>query len=114
MEKKVGDVDQKIGDDSGLVTTTALDTKIKEVDNKIPHLGVLVKKADYAIKMLEIGRKYFTFSDYNKFTSDILDAKINQTEFVNKSDVSNLVKNSDLNTKTCNISNLTRIKSRER
>ena len=44
----------------------------------------------------------------------MLDAKINQTELVNKSDVSNLVKNSDLNTKTCNISNLTRIKSRER
>ena len=31
--------------------------------------------------------------------SDILDAKITQKELVNKSDIYNLIKNSDLNTK---------------
>ena len=43
--------------------------------------------------------KYFT-SDYNKFTSDnILDTKIKQKELVNKSGISDLVKNYDLNIK---------------
>ena len=43
--------------------------------------------------------KQFTNSDYNKFTKDILDAKIKQKELLNKFDISNFVKNSDLNTK---------------
>ena len=43
--------------------------------------------------------KYFPTADYNKFTSDILDIKIKQKELVNKSDISNLVKDSDLNQK---------------
>ena len=43
--------------------------------------------------------KYFT-SDYNKFTSDnILDTKIKKKELVNKSVISDLVKNYDLNIK---------------
>ena len=42
---------------------------------------------------------YISTSDDNKFTSDILDAKIKQKEFVNKSDIFNCVKNSELNTK---------------
>ena len=43
--------------------------------------------------------KYFT-TDYNKFTSDnILDTKIKQKELVNKSGISDLVKNYDLNIK---------------
>ena len=37
--------------------------------------------------------------DYNKFTSDIFDAKIKQKELVDKPHISNLAKNSDLNTK---------------
>ena len=38
-------------------------------------------------------------SAYNKFTSEILDVMIKQKKLVNKSDISDLVKNSDLNTK---------------
>ena len=44
-------------------------------------------------------KKYFTTSDYNKCTSKILDAKIKEKVLANKSNISNLVKNSDLNTK---------------
>ena len=40
-----------------------------------------------------------TTSNYNKLSSDILHAKIKQKELVSKSDISNLVKISDLNTK---------------
>ena len=75
-----------------------LNTKIKEVKNKILDLSGLVKKTYYVGKISEIEGKYMTTSDYNKFTNDLLDAKIKQKELVNKSDISNLVKNSDLNT----------------
>ena len=34
LEKKIGDVDEKIPDVKGFVTTTVLNTKVKEVDNK--------------------------------------------------------------------------------
>ena len=36
--------------------------------------------------------KFFTTSDYNKFTSGILHATIKQKDLVNKYDISNLVK----------------------
>ena len=86
-------------DISDLETTTVLGTKTKEVDNKIPNFNCLVKKTNYDAKTSEIERKYFTTSDYDKFNSDILDAKIKLKELVTKSHISNLVKNSDLNAK---------------
>ena len=55
----------------GLVTTTVLNTKIKEVENEMPVLSDLVKKTDYGAKISEIQEKYFITSDYYKFTSDI-------------------------------------------
>ena len=81
-------------DISGLVTMTVPDTKTKEVDSKIPDLSSLDKK-NYDAKRLEIKGKYFTNSDYNKFKSDIFDAKIRQKELVNNSEISDLVKKSD-------------------
>ena len=50
-------------------------------------------------------------SDYYKITNDILDSKIKEKELVNEFDISNLVKNSDLNK---NVSKKSRIKSRAR
>ena len=88
----------KIPDISGLVTTTVLDTKFKVADNKIPDFSGLARKTDYGSKILEIERKYFTNCYSKKFTSDILHTKLKQKKLVNKSDISNLVKNSDLNT----------------
>ena len=41
------------------MTTTVLNTKIKEADNKIPGLAVQPKIQIYA-KILEIEAKYFT------------------------------------------------------
>ena len=67
------------------MTTTVLNTKIKEVENKMPVLSDLVKKTDYGAKKSEIEGKYFTTSDYNNFTSDILEAKTKQKELANKS-----------------------------
>ena len=85
--------------ESDLLTIPVLNIKFKEVDNKIPDVSSLVKKTNYDAKISNIKGKCFTTSDYNKFTSDVPDAKIKQKEWVNKSDISNLVKNSDLNTK---------------
>ena len=44
-------------------------------------------------------RKYSTISDYYRFVKQILDANIKDKELIDKSDIFNLVKNSDLNTK---------------
>ena len=49
----------------------------------------------YDAKISDIEKKYFTTSDYHKFTSNILDAKTKEKELVNKSNISNLIKNSD-------------------
>ena len=81
------------------MTRAVLNTKISGVESKIRDVSGLVKKTDYVAKIKEIERKYFTTADYNRFTSETLDAKIKQKELVNKSDISNLMSNTDLNTK---------------
>ena len=70
-------------------------SKLKKLIKNV-WLSGLVKKTDYDAKISKFEGKYFTSSDYNKFASDVLDAKIKQKELANKSDISNLVKNSDL------------------
>ena len=50
-------------------------TKFLEFENKIPDTSGLVKKTDYDAKISDIQVKYFTISDYNKFTSKILETK---------------------------------------
>ena len=56
LEEKTGDVDKKNKktnkqtkktDTSGLVTTTLLNTKISEIENKIPGISCLVTATDY-------------------------------------------------------------------
>ena len=69
------------------MTTTVLNTKISEFENKIPSVSGLVKKTNYEAKIKEIEGKYCTTADYNKFTSGIVDAKIKQKEVVNKSNI---------------------------
>ena len=69
------------------MTASVLKTKISEVENKIISVSGLVKKTDYDAKIKDIERKYFRTTDYNKFTSDILDVKIKQKELVSKSDI---------------------------
>ena len=62
------------------------------------------KKKKQKAKISETERKYFHTSDYNKFMSDIIDAKMKQQktnkQTNKKSDISNPVKNSYLNLKT--------------
>ena len=53
---------------SGLASTATLTT----VENKIPNVSDLAKKKDYDAKISNIEAKYFTSSDYKKFTSEYL------------------------------------------
>ena len=59
---------------SGLATNTALIA----VENKTPNVINLLKRINYDAKISEIDSKYFTTADYNKFTSQTLDEKINK------------------------------------
>ena len=55
---------------------------------------ILAKKTNYNAKISDVEKKYFTTFDYNVFMNDILDAKIKQKNYI-----SDVVKNSDLNTR---------------
>ena len=80
------------------MTTTVFNTKIREVDNIIPDVGELVtKKTDYNAKVSEIEGKSFTTSDYNKFTSEILDTKLKQANLVTYSDPNTVSKRGNKN-----------------
>ena len=48
------DVDKKIADVRGLVTTTVLNTKFKEIDNIKPDVSRLFKKIDHDAKISDI------------------------------------------------------------
>ena len=89
------------------MNTSVLNTKIDEVKNKIPDFSDLVKKTDYEAKIKDIQKKCFITAGYNKYTSETLDPKIKQKKLLNKSDISNLVKNSDLNTKLATLATKT-------
>ena len=75
---------------------------------------ILSKKFDYDEKILGIQGKYFTTSDNNDFTNNMLNAKIKVKELVNKSDISEFKKKHLFKWKYRNISNKSRIKSRAR
>ena len=78
---KTAEIEGKILSISGLPTSAALTA----VENKIPKVNNLVKKTDYDAKVSDIESKYFTMADYNKFTSQTLDAKIKQKGLADKS-----------------------------
>ena len=64
----ITEVEGKIPSNTDLTTINA--ARIKN-----PNVSDLVKKASYDTKILDIDTKYFTASDYNKFTAEILDKK---------------------------------------
>ena len=80
LNAKINQVKNEIPSITNLATTTAFTVS----ENKIPHVSDLVKNADYDAEMKDIKNKYFTTSDYNKFTNNILDAKITTKKLVKK------------------------------
>ena len=68
---------------NNLATTAAL----TNVENKIPNVNDLAKKANYDGKISEMEDKCFSTSEYNKFPNNILDTEITQKKLVNEYDL---------------------------
>ena len=64
------------------ITNLATIATLTIVENKIPNASDLVKRADYDAKIKDVKNKYFTTSDYNKFTNN---ARITAKNLINKS-----------------------------
>ena len=84
---------KKIPNTSGLMTTAIYNTKIGEVDNKIPDVrGLVKKKIDCKDRKSDTDGNYFTTPDYKQFIKKILHARIKEKWLLEKSNISNLVK----------------------
>ena len=59
----------------------------------------MLKKTDYNRKISDIEAKYFTTSDYNKFTNKILKKKVKESGLVDKPNIFGFIDNSDLDNK---------------
>ena len=69
MNTKISEVENKIPNTSGLVTTTVLNTKISEVENKTPNHD-----------------KYITTPEFNMVTAENFPARLKQANLVIKND----------------------------
>ena len=65
----------------------------------------------YDAKILDIESKYFTTADYNKFTSQTLDAKIKQKGLVDKSDIVEFINSADLDKKVATLAKKSELKT---
>ena len=92
---KISEIEGKIHSITDLDTTAAL-TAVK---NKIPLVSSLVKKKDHDTKLSDIERRYFTTSEYKKFTHDMRDEKIKENRLVNETAIAGFLNSVDLNRK---------------
>ena len=72
MNTKINEVEKKIPVTSNLVTTTVVNTKINAVENKTP---------DHS--------NYITTQEFNKITADSFTGRLKQTNLMNKTDFDN-------------------------
>ena len=111
LNAKIGEVENKIPDTGGLMTTTVLDTKTGDVYNKVPDVSGLINKIVHNAKTSDIEKKYFTTLNYNKFTTEILDAKMKEKRLLDKFNISNLVKKSNLKRKLATLATKAELKA---
>ena len=94
------------------VTDLATIAALNDVTNKIPNVSDLVKKQ---IMMQKQNMWRVNISQLLIFiTNEILDVMIKNKNLVNKSDIAEFIKNTDLDEKIQKIGKKSRIKSRER
>ena len=72
LNTKISEVENKIPDTSSLVTANVVNTKISEVENKIPRHA-----------------KYITTQEFNKLTAENFALKLKQANLVSKTDLNN-------------------------
>ena len=111
LNAKIGEVENKLPDTGGLMTTTVLDTKTGDVYNKVPDVSGLINKIVHNAKTSDIEKKYFTTLNYNKFTTEILDAKMKEKRLLDKFNISNLVKKSNLKRKLATLATKAELKA---
>ena len=108
INTKINEVENKIPHITNLATTAALTAH----ENTIPNVSNLVKKTDHNTKISEIEYeitiyhdhdKYITTQEFNKLTSEKLTARLAQANLSSKSDIANCVKNTDLDDKLKNL-----------
>ena len=87
---KITEIEGKIPDVSSLATKTALTT----VENKIPNVSSFVKKTDYNTKITEIEKKltdhnhdkYITTPEFNNLAAAVFDVRLKSVNLVTKTD----------------------------
>ena len=72
LNTKISEIQNKIPDTSSLVTTTVLNTKIIKVENKIPDRA-----------------KYITTPEFHKLTAANFKERLKQANFLRKTDFDN-------------------------
>ena len=72
MNTKIGKTENKITNATNLVTKTVLNTKLREVQNKVPYHA-----------------KYITTQEFNKVTAENFAARLKQGDLVSKADFDN-------------------------
>ena len=87
LEKRIWDVDKIVSDTSDY---NCLNTKISEVDNKIPNTSNLVTTAVLNTKISEVENKildnfkYITILEFNNLTTEMFVARLKQVDSVKK------------------------------
>ena len=87
---KITELEKKIPDISNLVTKAALTT----VENKIPSISILVKKTDYNTQVTKIENKlnnhnhdkYIDTSEFNTLATNFFNARLAQANLITKTD----------------------------
>ena len=82
-----------------LINNIATNAALNAVKNKIPNVSNLIKKTNFDAKPSDIESKYFTASDLNMLTNEMLNGKIKKKDLVTKSDISGFIDKSDLDKK---------------
>ena len=72
LNTKISEIENKIPNTSSLVATTILNTKISKAENKIPNHD-----------------KYITTPKFNKLTAENVTVRLNQANVVTKTDFDN-------------------------
>ena len=80
-------------DTIGFILKTEYDTDKLSLEKKKPKLSGLVEKTDYNAKIIELESKYFATADYQKVTSETLEAKIKQKRLVDKPAIAGFINN---------------------
>ena len=96
---KIAEIEGKIPNVSNLATKTALAT----VENKIPDISNLVKKTDYNTKVTETENKlnnhnhdkYITTLEFNTLAADVFNARLKQANLLVKIFFDNIVSSLD-------------------